>query len=116
MSVEHKAVKISVVIPAHNEEAYLPACLESLARQDFAFPYEVIVVNNGSTDKTAEVARRLGAIVVDEPHFGITWARQRGLEHSKGEIIACVDADTYVASDWLRQIHEAFSKDKETVG
>ena len=56
---------VSVVIPAYNEEKYLPACLEALSRQTFR-DFEVVVVDNNSTDRTAEIARSLGARVVHE--------------------------------------------------
>ncbi len=111
-----KLVAISVVIPALNEEAYLPACLRSLAAQDFAMPWEVIVVANDCTDGTAAVAAAAGAVVVSEPHRGITWARQKGLEAARGAIIACVDADTCVAPDWLTRIHERLQDDAGVVG
>lgn len=109
-------VAISVVIPAFNEEAYLPACLRSLAAQDFELPWEVIVVANDCTDETAAVAAGAGAIVVLEPHRGITWARQKGLEAARGAIVACVDADTCVAPDWLSRIHERLRDDVGVVG
>jgi peptidoglycan/xylan/chitin deacetylase (PgdA/CDA1 family)/glycosyltransferase involved in cell wall biosynthesis len=116
MSESAISIEISVVIPAFNEEKYLPACLQSLNKQDFNLPYEVIVVDNGSSDRTAEVASEFGAIVLSEPHRGITWARQKGLEVARGEIIACVDADTCVAADWLSQIYSRLGNDEEVVG
>lgn len=116
MTDSAKSIEISVVIPAFNEEKYLPACLQSLNNQDFNLPFEVIVVDNGSSDRTAAVASEFGAIVISEPHRGITWARQRGLEVAKGEIIACVDADTFVAPNWLSQIYSSLHYDEEVVG
>jgi len=109
-------IKISVVIPALNEERYLPNCIQSLKSQNFEHPYEIIVVNNNSTDRTAEVASDMGATVVLEPHIGITWARQKGLETAQGEIVACVDADTVVPKDWLQQIYHTLGDDDEIVG
>lgn len=103
--------KISVIIPALNEEKLLPACIQSLKKQNFDQPYEIIVVDNNSDDRTAEIASSTGIKTVFEPHRGITWARQRGLEAARGEIIACVDADTIVAKDWLQKIYEALSKE-----
>ena len=60
---------ISVVIPAFNEEKYLPACLEALKKQTFK-NYELIVVDNNSTDKTAQIAKKFGARVVKEKKQG----------------------------------------------
>jgi len=116
MTESAESIEISVVIPALNEEKYLPACLQSLNKQDFNLPYEVIVVDNNSSDRTAAVAAEFGATVVSEPHRGITWARQKGLEAARGEIIACVDADTYVATDWLSQIYNGLLRDDKIVG
>jgi glycosyltransferase involved in cell wall biosynthesis len=98
-------IKISVIIPALNEEKFLPTCLQSLNKQDFDLPYEIIVVDNNNSDRTAAVASELGALVVSEPRRGITWARQKGVEVARGEIIAYVDANTYVGADWLSQIY-----------
>ncbi|MGI3779384.1 MAG: glycosyltransferase family 2 protein, partial [Janthinobacterium lividum] len=72
--------RFSVVVPAFNEEAVLARSLEALAAQTFQGPVEVIVVDNASTDGTAELARRWGARVVHEPQAGVCFARQRGLE------------------------------------
>ena len=110
------SIEISVVIPAFNEEKYLSSCLQSLNKQDFDLPYEVIVIDNNSSDGTAAVATELGATVVSEPHRGITWARQKGLEVARGKIIACVDADTFVRADWLSQIYNGLLHDDKVVG
>lgn len=109
------AVQISVVIPARDEEKLLPLCLESLKRQSFRGTYEIIVVDNNSRDRTADVARAAGAQVVLEPHRGITWARQRGLEAARGEIIACTDADSTVGPRWLETIWNALARDPGAV-
>ncbi|MGQ9630991.1 MAG: polysaccharide deacetylase family protein [bacterium] len=108
-------MKISVVVPAYNEEEFLPSCLEALLEQDFEDDYEVIVVDNASTDRTARVARDMGVIVVREPRKGITFARQKGLEVARGEIIAYVDADTIVPPHWLRAISDSFRQHPEAV-
>jgi len=109
------SVKISVIIPSLNEEKYLPPCLEGLNRQSFKGPYEIIVVDNGSRDRTADVARKMGAKVVFEPHTGITWARQKGLEAASGEIVAFVDADSRAGRDWLERIWTALERDPAAV-
>ncbi|MCU1399515.1 MAG: glycosyltransferase family 2 protein, partial [Acidimicrobiales bacterium] len=103
------------VVPAYNESVLLPACLRSLAQQDFTGAFEVIVVDNGSTDLTAEVARQHGAIVVVEPVRGVCSARQTGTESATGEIIVSTDADTTFSTDWLRRIDDVFNADPATV-
>jgi glycosyltransferase involved in cell wall biosynthesis len=100
---------ISVVIPAYNEEKYLPRTLESLKKLDRK-PDEIIVVDGGSTDATANVARQNGATVIVVPHRGIGFARDKGLEKAKGDIIAFTDADTVVPHDWLTKIEETLSR------
>ncbi|MFP5282884.1 MAG: glycosyltransferase family 2 protein, partial [Actinomycetes bacterium] len=80
-------VRLSVVVPAHDEADFLPATLASLARQDFAGGFEVIVVDNASTDDTAAVAARHGARVVTEPRPGVCAARQAGTLAARGDLV-----------------------------
>lgn len=100
---------ISVVIPAYNEEKYLPRTLESLKHLKRQ-PDEVVVIDGGSTDKTAKVAKKHGAKVLTVPHLGIGFARQKGLEAASSEVIAFTDADTVVPPDWLNKIEETLSR------
>lgn len=105
---------ISVVIPTHNEERYLGECLEALQRQTYPqSAFEVIVVDNASTDATPMIAREFRAVVVPEPRISIGRARQRGAEAAQGEIIASTDADTVVPPDWLERIALHFERDDE---
>lgn len=106
---------ISVVIPAYNEEKYLPACLAAIRKQTFK-DFELIVVDNNSTDKTAEIARKYGARVVHETTQGIIPTRERGFAEAKAEIIARTDADTTVPLDWLEIIFREFRQDPSLVG
>lgn len=85
-------MKISVVIPAYNAAHFLPRCLESVFAQTLQ-PAEVIVVDDGSTDGSAETARRLGATVVSRPNGGLSAARNTGIQQASGEWIALLDAD-----------------------
>jgi glycosyltransferase involved in cell wall biosynthesis len=105
---------ISVVIPAYNEEKYLPSCLGAIKKQTFK-DFELIVVDNNSKDKTAKVARKYGARVVKETKQGMIPARERGFKEAEAEIIARTDADTVVAPDWLEVIYETFQKKTEVV-
>ena len=90
----------------------LPACLRALRRQTFpAERYEVIVVDNASTDATAAVARRWKARVVTEPRKGVSRARQAGFQTARGQVIASTDADTRVPPDWLARIDADFEGD-----
>ena len=108
---------VSVVIPAYNEEKYLGDCLESLKNQSLhRSNYEVIVVDNNSSDKTAQIAESFGARVVGCQTQGVAAARAVGSEAASGEIIAGTDADTTVSSDWLEKILSHFQSDHELVG
>lgn len=107
---------VSVVIPAHNEEKNISKCLESLMHQSEK-PDEIIVVNNNSTDRTAEIASKFpGVRVINETKKGITYARTRGFNEAKYEIIARTDADTIVSRDWVKTIKDYFSTHPKTYG
>jgi glycosyltransferase involved in cell wall biosynthesis len=107
--------RFSVVVPAYNESAMLSACLQSLADQDFTGTYEVIVVDNNSTDQTPQIARLHGATVVGEQHAGVCWARQAGSAAAGGEIIVSTDADTTFDKGWLSRIDQTFSASRDCV-
>ena len=107
---------ISVVIAAFNEEENLPKCLDALVSQNFPKDkYEIIVVDNNSVDKTAEIALSYGAEVIKEEKQGNTYAVKKGMDSAAGEIIAMVDADTIVEKNWLTDIAKVF-EDENIVG
>lgn len=106
---------ISVVIPALNEGAEIEKCLQSLHNQSFS-AFEIIVVDNGSTDDTIAIARRFGCRVVHEARRGVSYARQRGFDVARGAIIASTDADTIVPPHWLAVIYKSFAEDPKCVG
>ena len=100
---------VSVVIPALNDAVMLEACLSALALQTRTAD-EIIVVDNGSTDDTAEVARRHGATVVPEPRRGIFPATARGFDSAGGDILARLDADSVPPRDWIARIVPPFER------
>jgi glycosyltransferase involved in cell wall biosynthesis len=107
-------MRISVVIPAYNEERYIGACLESLMKQTKK-PFEIIVVNNNSTDKTVEIAKSFeGVRVIEVKVQGIAPTRNAGFNAARSEIIARTDADTVVSEDWIETIILNF-KEKHTI-
>ena len=95
---------ISIVIPAYNEEALLAATLHAVRSSADAtgVPYEVIVVDDGSTDRTAEIARADGARVVAVNLRHIAAARNAGAKAAAGDLLVFVDADTLVTPEVLR--------------
>lgn len=106
---------ISVVVTAYNEEKYLPEALASIKNQTLR-DFELIVVDNNSTDKTAKIARKLGAKVVKEKIQGMTPARETGFATAKGSIIIKVDADTVLAPDWFENAVKFFQTHPSAVG
>jgi len=107
--------RFSVVIPCYNEEAYLAEAIRSLHQQEFAGAYEIVVVDNNSTDATAEIARSLGVRVETEAVPGVCNARQTGTEASSGEIVISTDADTTHPPDWLAKIDRNFRAGDDVV-
>ena len=109
------APRFSVVVPAHNEEDVLGRTLGSLQAQDFPGSVEVVVVDNGSVDGTADLARAAGVRVAQEPTLGVCAARQRGTDLARGQIVVSTDADTVHPPDWLSRIDAAFRDDPDLV-
>lgn len=92
----------SIIIPAKNEEKNIQNCLQSIAEIDYpADKYEVLLVDNGSTDKTVEVAESFGARVFVQPDLTISGLRNYGANQAKGKILAFLDADCTVDKNWL---------------
>ena len=103
--------RFSIVVPAYNEAKFLATTLDSLRQQDFPGDFEVIVVDNNSTDGTAEVAEAFGARTLHEEERGVCWARQRGTEAARGDIVVSTDADTVHPDSWLSDIDRSFRAD-----
>ncbi|HKS40553.1 MAG TPA: glycosyltransferase [Blastocatellia bacterium] len=110
-----KEVEITVVISTYNRSEMLAAAIESVvAQENEAVSYEVIVVDNNSTDKTREVVE--GYIkrgqeklrYVFEGRQGVSYARNTGIAEARGEIIAFADDDVRVSKDWVAKIKRAF--------
>jgi glycosyltransferase involved in cell wall biosynthesis len=107
---------ISIVIPALNEEKYLPDCLKSLRNQDYTGAYEIIIADNGSTDNTVRIAGDFEARVVSCPEKkSVFYARQIGADAVQGDIVAQADADTLYPRNWLSRIADRFEKHPEIV-
>ena len=92
--MKHKELTLSLIVPVYNEETYLDACLSAIANQTIP-PDEVIVVDNGSTDKTRQIAKQYRFIkIVQESRKGVLYARNKGFVLARGDIIARIDAVT----------------------
>jgi len=106
------ALRISVVIPCRNDAEFLRKCLLALQKQERPAD-RIIVVDNGSTDESAAVAREAGVELIDEPLVGIWPAAARGYDAAlpTSDIIARLDADSRPHPDWLARIESAFNSD-----
>ncbi|HSX30888.1 MAG TPA: glycosyltransferase family 2 protein [Candidatus Saccharimonadales bacterium] len=102
--------RISIIIPAYNEERYLAQCLDSIAAQTLK-PYEVLVVDNNSTDKTSNIARKYPFVtLLHEPKQSRAIAQRTGFDAAKGTVLARIDADAIVPPDWTGQIVGYFAR------
>ncbi len=103
---------ISIIIPAYNEEKYLPETIKAL-KKSIAYSktkdYEIILVDNNSTDKTRKVAMDFKLKVLDEPKRNISTVRNRGAKEAKFENLVFLDADTIVSTDTISKILEQFN-------
>lgn len=99
---------VSIVIPAYNEETHLRLCLEAIALQTTK-PFEVIVVDNNSTDATAAIARSFSFVtLLSEKKQGPQPARDRGYNAARGEVIGRLDGDSIVTPNWVETIQKVF--------
>ncbi|MEW1911854.1 glycosyltransferase family 2 protein [Kitasatospora sp. NPDC085895] len=109
MTTATRPLTLTVIVPAHNEEQGLPATLESLLRQTVPAE-EIIVIDDGSTDRTSEVAAGYGVTVLRPPHNlgSKAKAQNYALPHCTSDLVLAVDADTVLADDYIENIKPAF--------
>jgi glycosyltransferase involved in cell wall biosynthesis len=102
---------LSIIIPAYNEQNLISDCLDSVLNQttDLAL-YDVVVIDNNSTDLTAAIARNKGVRVVKEPQKGYVHAIRKGVEVSEGKILAFIDADCRAPATWVSKILKNFEE------
>jgi glycosyltransferase involved in cell wall biosynthesis len=100
---------ISIVIPAHNEEEFLPATIEALRKQTYR-PYEIIVVTNGCSDRTAEVVRGKCDQLYELEERGLGPARNLGAAKARGNLLLFLDADTILEPNALYIIARKFKR------
>ena len=103
-------MQISILIIAHNEENHIRECIESVLHQSIQAD-EIIFVAHNCTDNTANIAREYPQITLHELQTDETWpipAREHGFEQATGDIIACIDGDSYACSVWLEELMKPF--------
>jgi glycosyltransferase involved in cell wall biosynthesis len=105
-------MRFSIVIPLYNKEKYIKRALQSVLNQTFN-DYEIIVVNDGSTDRSKEVVKNIknpSIVIFDQQNQGVSAARNRGIDESKGKYIAFLDADDNWEPDFLQTINQLQKK------
>ncbi|MBR5027214.1 glycosyltransferase [Candidatus Saccharibacteria bacterium] len=111
--------KVSVIIAAYNVERFISKCVDSVLAQTFS-DYEIILIDDGSTDQTPEICDRLAKkskkiTVIHQPNQGLSEVRNRGIRNSTGEYIALIDGDDYVSVDFLEKLMDAITKNKAEI-
>lgn len=106
----NESLFLSFIVPVYNAENYLTECLQSLCRQDIG-NYEIICVNDGSTDGSLGILRRFAAehdqiVVIDRENGGVASARNAGLDAARGEYIWFIDADDLILENTLARLRE----------
>ncbi len=109
---------ISVIVPIYNMEKYLEACLDSILSQTYE-NIEIILVDDGSTDKSAEICRKYAEIdkrirTLNKKNGGVSAARNDGMRLSKGDWLSFVDSDDYIAPNYIERLYET-AKDKAEI-
>lgn len=106
---------ICVIVPTYNEERTIGNCIESIRTVTRGYPIELIIVDNGSTDLTREIAEALGAKVIVDSSRHVSGLRNLGASQTNAEILAFVDADCIVAADWVENAQHYFDKSDVSV-
>lgn len=108
---------LSIVVPAHNEEKYIARCISSLLKQDFNMPYEIIAVNNNSTDSTIDILNQFSnqIRIIECKEKGVAIARNSGIKEARSEIIVSTDSDCFHPEDWLSQIYKSINANEEVL-
>lgn len=111
---------VSVIVCTYNREKYLPDCLEHLSRQSARKEtYEILIVDNKSSDNTAKIATQFSKLNQGNTRYfleenqGHTFARNRGIRESKGEILTFIDDDAFVDTDFVKNIQDYFDKNPD---
>lgn len=107
-------MKVSAVVPTYNNEKVIKECIDSLLNQSSKFS-EIIVVDSGSTDKTAEIVKSYKKVKLITIGRGRSLARNIGWKKSKGDIIAFIESDSIFDKDWLKYCIESFNNRADAV-
>ena len=108
-----KTKLFSVIIPLHNKEKYIEKTLQSVFQQTFT-DYELIIINDGSTDKSNEIVKSIcenkeNTTLISQKNQGLSATRNKGIRAANGEIIALLDADDFWNENYLMEIHKLYN-------
>ena len=106
--------KFSIIVPVYNVEKYIGKCLESIKNQTYK-DYEVIVVNDGSTDKSMEIAKEYNVKVINTKHVSVSEARNIGVKHATGEYLMFLDSDDFWDNKLLEEITKSLKNTPDLV-
>ncbi|WP_067090696.1 glycosyltransferase family 2 protein [Methanobrevibacter curvatus] len=105
-------IEVSVIVPSYNNENSIERCLSSIIDQNFS-SFEIIFINDGSTDNTLKIANKLLTFskikheIINQKNLGVSSARNNGLKIAKGKYICFVDADDYISENHLKKLHDS---------
>lgn len=104
-------MRFSIIVTAYNIESYIGDCLESIKNQTYTEPYEVYIVNDGSTDGTGEIIKRYPQFqYIEHENKGISYSRNECLDLVKGDYVVFIDGDDYISLDYLEKISKIIDK------
>lgn len=106
--------EVSIIIPVYNNEQYIEKCIQSVLNQTFE-NFEVIVINDGSTDKSGEILEKLNRedsriILIEQKNQGVAVARNRGMNKATGKYITFVDGDDYLKNNYIEKMYNLAEK------
>jgi len=106
--------KFSIIIPMYNTEKYIDKCLSSVFSQTFK-DYEVVVVNDGSTDRSLSIAQTYKCTIINQNNMGLSVSRNNGVKKAKGDYIIFLDSDDYIEKDLLKEINKSLKNNPDLV-
>ena len=109
-----KKPKFSIIVPVYNTEKYVKRCLDSIKSQSFK-DYEVIIVNDGSTDNSSDIISKYSYKVINQENQGLSMARNNGVKEASGDYLIFLDSDDYIEKDLLEEINNSLSNNPDLV-
>lgn len=113
----NKAIDLSIIIPVYNSEMYIEKCIESILANVTKYKYEIICVNDGSTDNSQKILLRYNQIkIINQNNRGASAARNVGLDNAQGRYVSFIDSDDYISSNFIEKMLDcAYKNDCDLV-